>query len=308
LIKKYSDKTFSVSERKCSFFQGISEEDLKKKILDFGRKRFEKKVKRFTAEHYFADFDQLIYQGLFESLGYSKNKFQMMQVALKYPFQELKRFKDNGMSFDDMVAILLISSGLSEKLPTTFPTELKTKWLEIYRKQQFNREVIDLNWQLFRLRPPNHPAVRLVQISKVLYDSLCTSLFNRIIRLFSFSADNYSLSLFRKNLYDFFQTAPIILPEKFKLGKSRIDIILINIILPLTVIYAREKNYNELENTALQIYESFPGLNDNFITNYISKYMTNEQKTLMSRKAVFQQGLLNLYYEHCQFHDCDNCI
>ncbi|MDO9578213.1 MAG: DUF2851 family protein [Candidatus Cloacimonadales bacterium] len=307
LIKKYSGKDFKAKNKECNLFKNITDEKLIDKISVLGMERFEKKIKRFSAEHFFADFDQLIYQGLFESLGYSKNKFQMLQIALKLPFKLLKEFHLKGMTYDDLISIYLVSSGLSTHLSSSFPTELKTKWQENFGKQEFIQDGFDPGWKLFRIRPANHPAIRIIQISQIIYDSLETSLFNRIMKLFSYSSDKFTLTNFRKNLYVFFSQAPVFLPERYNLGKIRLDTILINIILPLAVIYSREKGYAELEETVFNIYSSYPGLTGNYITNFMEKYLTDSQRKL-PKKAVFQQGIIKLYYDNCQFHDCENCI
>ena len=308
LIKKFSGKTFKTEVKDCRALFGKEDAAILEKLNIQGKKRFEKKVKRFAAEHYFADFDQLVYQGIFESLGYSKNKYQMLQVALQLPFSKLKTFRAEGMSFDELISIYLISTGLSTHLPASFPNELKIKWQEIYGRQQYVNEVIDTHWELFRIRPANHPAIRLIQISRIIYDSLETSLFNRIIKLFSFSQQAFEVGAFRRNLYAFFQTAPEFLPEKYLLGKTRIDTILINILLPLASVYAREKNYSELEETVQKIYSSAAGLPGNFITDFMDKHLSESQRKLVGKKAVLQQGILKLYYDHCQYHDCENCL
>ena len=307
LLKKYSEKEFKASRQKCKFFQQINEDELPAKLEKIGQERLEKKIKRFSAEHYFAGFDQLLLQGLFEALGYSKNKYQMLQLALKFRYDKLKKYYSKGMSRDELIALLLCSSNLTNHLPSSFPAEFKTKWLELYSKQQILRESIDINWQLFRIRPVNHPAIRLLQISDFLYNSLETSLFHQILKLFSFSSGSFNLKDFTTKLYQVLQTRSEFLPERYKLGKTRIDTILVNIILPLVIVYAREKSYNQLEQTALKVYREFHGLPDNYITQYMQNLMKPEQKKLTKKKAIYQQGLLKLYFDNCQHHDCEAC-
>ena len=307
LLKKYSEKEFKAGKQKCKFFLQQNEDELPVKLEKMGQERLEKKIRRFSAEHYFAGFDQLLLQGLLEALGYSKNKYQMLQLALKFRYNKLKKFYSAGMSQDELIALLLCSSNLINHLPSTFPAEFKTKWQELYSKQQFSRETIDINWQLFRIRPVNHPAIRLLQISDFLYNSLETSLFRQVLKLFSFSSELFNLKDFTTKLYQVLQTRSEFLPERYKLGKTRIDTILVNIILPLVVVYAQEKNYNELEQAALKVYREFHGLPDNYITQYMQNLMNPEQKKIVNKKAIYQQGLLKLYFDNCQHHDCEAC-
>ncbi len=307
LLKRYSDKVFKEKDKSCNFFSGISSDETELILTKLGLERFEKKIKRFSAEHYFADFDQLLLQGLFEALGYSKNKYQMLQLPLRFPFSKLKEFYKKGLSKDELIAVWLCSSDLINDLPSTFPTEMKTKWLEIYNKQKYTTKFLDINWQLFRIRPVNHPAIRILQIVDLVYDNLEFSLFNNILRLFSFKAETFNIKDFRKKLYSTFRIKSELLPEKYTLGKTRIDTILINIILPLVVIYAREKSYKELEYATIKVYKEFQGLPENYITQYMSKFMNATQKSLFKKKAICQQGVLKLYFDNCQHHACTAC-
>ena len=307
LLKKYSEKEFKAGRQKCKFFLQQNENELSVKLEEMGQERLEKKIKRFSAEHYFAGFDQLLLQGLLEALGYSKNKYQMLQLALKFRYNKLKKYYSNDMSQDELIALLLCSSDLINHLPSTFPAEFKTKWQELYSKQQFSKKKIDINWQLFRIRPVNHPAIRLLQISDFLYNSLETSLFHQILKLFSFSSGSFNLKDFTTKLYQVLQTRSEFLPERYKLGKTRIDTILVNIILPLVIVYAREKKYEKLEQAALKVYREFHGLPENYITQYMHNLMKPEQKKLTRKKAIYQQGLLKLYFDNCQYHDCEAC-
>ncbi len=272
-----------------------------------GMMRFEKKIKRFSAEHFFSDFDQLLYLGFMEALGYSKNKYQMLQIALNNSYKDLKQFYNNGMTKEEFTAIMIYSSGLDEHLPIIISNDQKEKWQTIFQKQKFVNQVSDINWKLFRIRPVNHPVIRILQVADLLYDSLETSFFHNILKLFSFPSDKFKLNDFKKKLYSYFQIENIYLPDRYKLGKTRIDTILINIILPLVVIYAREKKFKQLENIALNIYQRFSGLPANYLTQYMEKFLDEDQKKIIRKKAVYQQGLLKVYYENCQHHYCEAC-
>lgn len=307
LIKHYSGEPYSEKDKTCKLFNKMTIDETEDFLTKMGMIRFEKKIKRFSAEHFFSDFDQLLYMGFMEALGYSKNKYQMLQIALNNSYKDLKQFYDNGMTRDEFTAILLCSSGLIGHLPNTISIDYKKKWQTIFQKQNFVSQVSDINWKLFRIRPVNHPVVRILQFADLLYDSLETSFFHNILKLFSFPSENFKLNDFKKKLYSYFQIENIYLPDRYKLGKTRIDTILINIILPLVVIYAREKKYKQLEDIALNIYQSFPGLPANYLTQYMEKFLNEDQKKVIRKRAIYQQGLLKVYYESCQYYSCDDC-
>jgi len=307
LIKHYSGKQYLEKDKTCKLFNKMNNDETEHFLAEMGMMRFEKKIKRFSAEHFFSNFDHLLYMGIMEALGYSKNKYQMLQISLNNPYIVLKQFYNAGMTKDEFIAILLCSSKLIDHLPTTISNDQKENWQILYQKQKFVNQSFDIKWKLFRIRPVNHPVVRILQVTDLLYDSLETSFFHNILKLFSFPSDNFKLSDFKKKLYSYFQTENNYLPERYKLGKTRIDTILINIILPLTIIYAREKKYKKLEETAINFYQNFPGLPANYLTQYMEKFLSEEQKKLVRKRAIYQQGLLNVYYENCQYHSCDDC-
>ena len=307
LIKHYSGEPYSEKDKTCKLFNKMTKNATEDFLNKMGMMRFEKKIKRFSAEHFFSDFDQLLYLGFMEALGYSKNKYQMLQIALNNSYKDLKQFYNNGMTKEEFTAIMIYSSGLDEHLPIIISNDQKEKWQTIFQKQKFVNQVSDINWKLFRIRPVNHPVIRILQVADLLYDSLETSFFHNILKLFSFPSDKFKLNDFKKKLYSYFQIENIYLSDRYKLGKTRIDTILINIILPLVVIYAREKKFKQLENIALNIYQRFSGLPANYLTQYMEKFLDEDQKKIIRKRAVYQQGLLKVYYENCQHHYCEAC-
>ena len=309
LLQKYSDKTYEESSRYCTFFADIDLTSLQSILTKLGKDRFENKVDRFKAEHYFAEFDQLLWQGLLEALGYSKNKFQMIQLALHLKIDKLSKINHKTkLSEEDLIALMLGTADLLHNLPSVIPIETKLKWQAIFSKQGYGIQPIKLEWKLFRLRPVNHPALRIIQLSKVIHSSLETSLFHNILKLFSISKMNFSIASFRKKLYELFQDTSDYLPESLKLGKTRIDTILINILLPIIMVYAREKKFKSLTDTVYLIYQNYPGLPSNYISKHMERFMSDEQVKIFRKRALYQQAILKLYYRNCKYHTCSDCL
>jgi hypothetical protein len=91
------------------------------------------------------------------------------------------------------------------------------------------------------------------------------------------------------------------------LGANRKDVIMINVILPLAILYARNMSFENFENAAMQVYKQYYRLPENFITKGFKQYMTRQQSNQINRKAIYQQGLLEIYYDFCIHHNCENC-
>jgi Protein of unknown function (DUF2851) len=307
IFSGYQDDPHLPKDKFCSFFAGQSPELLTPLLISYGNIRLNEKAKRFAAEQYFTGFNQLAYQGILEALGYSKNKYQMLNLANTLTFSLLRKFAAEGMTEQQLIAVWLGSTGLIDKLPATFPAEYVLKWKELYARQKFFCEPLKINWHLFRIRPVNHPAIRLLQISSLVYESLHGSLFNKFINLFSFPAGEIKMSDFYQRLYNLFIRPGEYLPDKYKLGKTRLDTIFINIILPLALLYARENKYQQMEEAVICIYKNYHALPDNFITRSMRQFMDPAQIRLARKKAVYQQAILYINDNFCRYHSCTSC-
>jgi len=196
------------------------------------------------------------------------------------------------LQLDYLISLLLGSSDLLQHIPNSFDNEIKSKWTNIFADIE-NPPMLNLEWNLFRIRPANHPVVRIVQIIDLVYDNFEISLFNRMLQLFSFTEETFTIKALRKELYLFFRNKNMMLHEKFKIGKSRIDTIFVNIILPITFLYAQKMSYQNLKKIVLKIYHDYPALPKN-----------NSSK----KSVILQQGLQQIWAEYCQYHQCDLCM
>lgn len=307
LLEAYRERQFLPSDQFCGLFAGLDLETTSLMLQNFGNIRLRKKIDRFAAELFFSDFNQLLYQGVMEALGYSKNKFQMLQLALILNYALLKKFYYQGMTLDQLISILLTSSGLLERMPVTFPRELISKWIELYAQQDFFIETLEIEWHLFRIRPQNHPAIRLIQIADFLHRSLDHTFFYSILELFSCRQDEFRTIEFTRKLYQLFADSSGIIPDSYRLGHERIDIILVNIILPLSILFAEKMNYPDFQKVAWELYADFKALPENYLIENMKKFMDSSQRKLISRKAIYQQGLIQIYYSFCQHQYCQSC-
>jgi len=306
LLEVYPD-TYNEKDHLCNFFSGMDVVQTKEILHSLGMKRIQKNIIRFEAELDLIDWEQLLFQSIFESLGYSKNKFQMWQLASKIPYKKLKEFYQKGMEFEKMISIWLGSASLFDHLPKTFSRDFTSKWKNLYSEQDFYKEPIDLTWNLFRLRPGNNPAIRLIQIAEFIYSSFETSLEKYMLMTFSIPLNNINLQTFKKKYYKMFAFKHNIISEKYKLGKQRMDAIAVNIVLPLMIIYAQNNDFLNLDKSFKNILFSYPGSSTNSIIKHMETGMELFQKKILRKKTMYQQGILELYHNHCEHHICENC-
>lgn len=316
LWKKYGEKPFDKLQKgsiKCLLAEsGLSNKEILNILLNLGRKRFERKCKRFSAELYNSDFNQILYEGILEALGYAKNKIPFLKLAKTLSYQKLQGFSKICKSPVDLFCILTIVSGMEiEDYNFNFIDENVLDSFISLKKlvyPQVNNNLMSKNeWNFFRIRPQNHPLCRLWQISPFLFSSLAVNLINKIISIFSIKKDT--------------EIKPKIIQDKFfklingnsnnlkyGLGKSRCDDIFANIVLPVSHIYAETLNYNEMKDTIDKIYLSLPKLSENYITKFVYTRLQNKIKNYRAINLPIQQGMLQLYYQFCNYYDCKNCI
>jgi len=209
------------------------------------------------------------------------------------------------MSKDQMIAILLNSTDLIRLMPNSFPSEYKNKWISLYAEQDFYKTDLKTEWTTFRIRPGNHPAIRVIQICSFLYSALDDSLFRRIISCFSTPGKARIIS---EKFYRLLKAENEILPTQLGMGKARSDEIFINVILPLIALYAQKMNFPALESLVRNVYNEFPGLSGNHINSILECMMNESQKKQISNRTVLQQGTIQLYFDFCRHHECQLCI
>jgi len=275
LFLKYAEEKQVFQEKYCPLFSGIRPEFFEQSLQYWGMQRLEKKIKRLKAELSFVSFDQLFYQSLLEALGYSKNKHQFYLYAKDYKWNY---YKQKQFTYQTFVEEFIANAGFD------------------YNKYQ---------WYAFRIRPCNQPQNRLYQISKFIYHSFQTSLTTEVLKIFSFTQNDFTMRNFTQRLYSTLAEKNDY--SKFILGKDRINSICVNIFIPLMIIYARINNESDLESMCYTIYSSYSKLAINHEEIHMQKFMTEEQFLIVNKKAIYQQGLLHIYHQFCLNHICAIC-
>lgn len=315
LWDKYGNAPFDKTQDKtilCKLAQSdISPTQLSKILFSEGENRFEKKCKRFSAELYNSDFNQILYKGIMEALGYSKNKSPFLRLASKLTYNKLQKLSHDCDSPHDIFCILSIYSGIDPhkynfKFIDNSILERYQAHLERYKEQIDDENLQNYQWNFFRLRPTNHPLFRMWQISPFLFASIQNNIINRIMSIFSVSGnEKIKVSKFPNLFYDILNPDNERLP---KIGKSRCDDIFFNIILPVAHLYAKTLGYQELAETIIHIYKNSGKLSENHITRFVYTRLKDKIPNKKKLKLIHQQGLIQHYYRFCTHFDCQNCL
>ncbi len=280
-----------------------------------------------TKEYSMSDFrkiqiwEQLLYEGIMEALGYSKNQESFLKLARNV---RLEFFKDqvSMTGYENIESILFAVSGLLIKNTKEFDAEsveflrlLKRLWKQY--KEKYHHEIMkETDWQFFRLRPDNFPTVRIAGAARIIYKLIRESFFKAIIHSLKSSesetqqkyfsilheliipADGYWASHFK------FGEATKTLRTKL-VGKERANEIILNVLIPVTLLYARIFKDKDIRKESLSLYKSITVSAGNSITRIIDQQLIKGK--LKFNNGFMQQGIIQLYKFYCAEERCQEC-
>lgn len=291
----------------CDLLSAVDNDTLISSLNSFGRQRFRNKVRRFNAALLLSDFDQVLYEGMMEALGYDKNKLNLLNLAQSIPLQRIRDWQQEGLTAPDLIAIFCCSSGLLEKCSKILDAEFIRVLKETYETQKFCAQTFAIDWQLFRIRPANHPIFRIIALSALVYRTL-----DQGFLPFWLEHVHAASSDPKKNFRAFYQVfAQATLPGMERLpkpGKSLAGNIYLNIYLPILQLYFEKIGGSREIQDILTLYSEFPPLQENHITRFMSRYLSPAQVAVASQKSIYQQGLIEIFYRYCHYHLCDECL
>ncbi|MBM4404022.1 MAG: DUF2851 family protein [Candidatus Cloacimonetes bacterium] len=289
----------------CDLLSLIPSDHLQSILRKYGVQRFENKVKRFNTSLLNSDFDQILYEGFLEAMGYDKNKYSFITIAQTLTWKKLKDWYEEGMELDDLISVMTVSSGLLAVSSNYLPAPLVSDIQKRYEIQNYTAQRIHALWQKFRIRPANHPIYRMIVICHFLYRILDKGFVYHLLPIFQESIEYKDLFVRFKRLLAFSGTYhDSMIP---RLGDNHLRTILINIVLPIAFLYFQKTGDSEGTQQILKIYENHPALADNYVINFMNKYLSPGQQKLTAGSAMIQQGLIELYFRFCQYHYCDDC-
>lgn len=305
LLPLYANKPIQDRHKQfCSFFSQLRIDTMQVLLEHHSLLRLEKKIRRCSAELTFYNYDQICYQSFIEAMGYSKNSSAMLELASALPYHLVMDFVKN-MNLLQFQSLFLQYAGLCNNIPSFVGDNLKNE-LESVIATLPPISPKKITWNLFRVMPPNHPVIRILQFSSLLYQSSSLGLFQQIISLFSFYENNFNAHKLKSRFYNWIYSNSVN-NLTYQISKPRLDIILLNTIIPLVIHYARSNEFSALATVAYNLYSSENGSPSNHIDRTMSNFMTAEQAKVIHKKFCYQQGLLNIYHVYCEHHACSAC-
>ena len=216
-------------------------------------------------------WEHALYISLARNFGFHTNSLPFEQLAINTPLSYLQKHRNN---LFQLTALLMGQAGLIANSQEPIAKEYD------FLRTKFSLTPMDGSvWKHARMRPQNSPEMRIRQFAQLLYQS--ENMLSKIL-----DTDDI------KELEQLF--------EVDKMGRSSIDILLINTVIPYKYAYAIHRNNAAQAEAAMRLMERIPAENNTIIRQWrvLGQAVCNAADT---------QALLHLYQNYCQHHECINC-
>ena len=228
-------------------------------------------------------WEHALYISLARNFGFHTNSVPFEELAIHTPLSYLQKHRN---SLFQLTAMLMGQAGLLTDEGVNEGTKERVN--DLAKEYAFMRAKFGLTplegsvWKHARLRPQNSPELRIRQFAQLLFQS--EGLLSRIL-------DTNEM----KELVALFEwKAEAGVPP---LGRTSIDILLINTVIPYKYAYAKHRNRSF---DVLPLMAHIPAENNTVIRQW--RVLGQEIKN-----AADTQALLHLYQHYCQHHECINC-
>ena len=313
-----AEERFRIAEPRSRYDDppfGLNPEELPPPVPVFTQRDFGKLVL----------WEQILYEGILQALGFSKNQDSMLRLSRTLTVSTLRRSLA-GRGEDEIIplaeALLFHASGLLSEPMTGFDTASREQ-VRLYRNLAREIHPVYLGetlhrteWKFFRLRPENFPTVRIAAAAHIFIRAARLELFREIVRdmknaslsapavykavrsLFIVSADGYWSSHYRFGDRSAGKIRQLI-------GPSRADDIIVNTIVPVSLLYARIFRDTALRRRVLDVLECAPPASPNAILTIMEDHFRRYGVPLEG--ALLQQGAIQLYKQFCTVEKCGEC-
>ncbi len=263
-------------------------------------------------------WSQLLYEGIMEGLGYSKNTVAFRKLARNASLDFLREHSAG----DELTteAILFGAANLIPREMEGFDQEsveyckkLDAAWQGVRKK--YKHEYVDKSeWLFFKLRPQNFPTIRIAGAGHLLVDCIMKNSTGELLSKSCDDDDRAFMETWRKVLIissrdywnrHFLFGTPAATEVRMLVGSGRAEEIIINVILPMTYLRGRIFHDSQQLGQATRIYGGHPPIADNMITLTVKESLFGGDNVLAT--VATQQGALHLYRTLCSEKRCERC-
>lgn len=293
----------------AALVRGLSA-DTVPKLLDFvGDGRALLKSNRAAARLSAAPPEQVFYEMLFETLGYSRFNTRFGALARAMPLERLRSLAADDPSLPPAVAsrdILLRLAGLYEPEEENGPPRPET--VPGGTRPLFGKD----DWPLARCRPANYPHRRIAALCAMMFDpAFSIPALKQNISALPLAASFEQTKSFAKRMLAGFTAVsdpfwdrhytfrrPAKAPKKL-VGADKAGSIMIDAVIPILLASARGENDLDMEHRLVLLYHALPAPSSNAVIDFMVKTALGHEHRGAARTVPRQQALLQIYKDFC---------
>jgi hypothetical protein len=299
IYKKYQDLKTSSKSIPCEKgIQKVNQLTLNSWLDRLVAERLERKTNLISSnlDKSINDWEETFYRLILRTLGNPLNSEPFERLASVLPFKIIYKHRANIFQVE---ALLLGQAGFLEgDFKDVYVIRLQQEYQ--YLKHKLNLVPMSKSeWKFMRIRPPQFPTIRLAQLAAVIHSQ--EHLFREameadteydIIKLFSVKPSEYWLTHFQPDKLSARKAGAI--------GKSTIEILMINAVIPTMFLYGKNTGKDEISEQALDILHIIKAEKNSIIKKWESIGVT-------ASDAYESQALIQLRKEYCDQRRCVNC-
>jgi len=294
--------------------------------------RLEQKAAAFSEQLVQSSWDQIVYQGISEALGYDKNQEAFRMLAKMLPVDLL--FSEMRADDGDSVALEGLLYGAAgfldgddtgrDEEARIYLAQRRQIWQRISHPLRL-RPLPQSAWRFFRLRPANFPTRRLAGLAILLRRFSQQGVLEHLLKLIG-NGGAKPKTLAQELLKFFiapaegfwerrcdFRSRPAGLPAPSYgdlVGSARALDIVVNVILPALLQYAGQSGDARLMTTLSELYACLPSSQSNLITRRMTEQLSQHHilPKQFGRGAQAQQGFIYLQKLLCRPLQCETCM
>ncbi len=241
------------------------------------------------------DWLQVLYELIMRYMGVPSNTDHFQMVAENLPYKIISRHLD---SEKELMALLYGVSGwlfhLEDKGIDV--SDLLLHWNHLSAK--YDLKPLEIAWKRGTFRPYSHPLLRIAQsvsilkILPLLWEAITNGDTDFAHQLLTTKPPQVWQETIGRNLFPKLKT--------FKTGSMIVDVLVINVLVPLMFAFGKNRNDNELTEKAIVWLDSISPENNSVIRQW-------KAVGIKPHSAMETQALLHLFKNYCLYRKCLEC-
>lgn len=242
------------------------------------------------------DWEECFYQHLSRNFGFQLNALPFEMLARSLPLRIIRKERD---CITDIEALLFGQAGmLNDTFNEEYPIQLQDVYRHLSNKYSLRSNSFS-TWKLLRLRPVNFPALRISQLSALMFrhpiifgEITSAKSLDNIISVFKVQSSEYWNTHYHFNNSSSYKNK--------KLGTDSINNILINTCIPFIYTWGKYIGDLEVSERALSFLKQLPAEDNHLLKRW-------REVGVKVQSAVDSQALIQLKMMHCSEKKCLTC-